>query len=319
MCKFINSLSAFSLAIFLLLLCSCSKSMEHTYSSNSSRENDILLNVSSSESTVSENVISIESMPSEITSSKESNVSGVEDEILKLHEIYGTVRRYAISGDKIYYSFVQENEEENFITLCIYDRNLKTFNIVAETSSHIFDEFGAYFHENGKHLIYYNFEEKQLGYYDIAENTCGIIPTVFPDAAVDVFFYEWKPFDLIYINGKFFWAETVYTQGNESEILYSYDISANSQKTIYTSKDGMWLYNYYAVKDGLYLKTYPISHCEYDDMMPCCIHPDIGDVLFYDGKKIATVVENVYDFKLSDDGTPLIKKQTYTDNWEKIS
>lgn len=66
------------------------------------------------------------------------------------------------------------------------------------------------------------------------------------------------------------------------------------------------------------MKLIPIKHNEEADCSggTADIEAAIGDVLFYDGNKLETVIKDVYDFKV-EDGKLFIKKETYKDPWEE--
>lgn len=158
--------------------------------------------------------------------------------------------------------------------------------------------------------------KKEVGYYDFNANTVDVLPLADKDVSDMVFLHDFKPLAIKYNDGKFYWVETKYYEP-VAETVYCYDVASHKRSTVYESDGVTWVYTYEPTSKGLYMKLYSVELVDDDGTNPCRYAPGEGDLLFYDGEKMTTVAEDVYDFKLDEDGTPLVQ-ETENGDWEEL-
>lgn len=285
----------------------------------------------------SDEASSVESTVSLNTPSVQSVTSVPEYVLLENHETYGEVvdGGYRVKHGYLYH-FRRTEGDKYHHTLCFHDAVTDELYVVDEADVEIeggnndtwlytwgstLSGLSSYINQS-ECLFFFGFEyagkEKRIVYYTVDGGEKGIVPMV-ESLPEWVFFQEYSKYrgdgNLLYHDGEIYWAEQL--SSPDGEKMYAYNIASGQRRKIYESDGRTWIRTMCVVDDGLYIKLYPIAPSPYDGMIEHSTAPGEGDLLFYDGEKMTTVAEDVYDFKLDEDGTPLVQ-ETENGDWEEL-
>lgn len=263
-----------------------------------------------------------ETIPSEKNTPPVESAVSVNSE--ESHEEYG--KQINKTQDGMLYAFKKTEAEKNIFTICFYNEQNDTYEVLDQTSVEPSEEWGAkygIFTDNWDYdptwHYFYNYIEKRIGFYVCSTGKRGFLPIDDPDMTYTTYFtsqMQYARFDNPCLLGdRICWVETDYTAGEEEDTLYIYDPEADTKTMLYKSDGVRWIDRYWVTGEEMYVKTVKITElsCNMEDWDP------MGDLLYYDGEKMTTLAEDICDFKLDENDIPFIKKTEEGNEWEKIN